>query len=48
MQHNYMIMHMAKIGNQGQNPDTLGDLVDQSLKLIKDDYSVGLVVTKID
>ena len=21
MQHNYMIMHMAKIGNQGQNPD---------------------------
>ena len=21
MQHNYMIMHMAKIGNQRQNPD---------------------------
>ena len=22
MQHNYMIMHIAKIGNQGLNPDS--------------------------
>ena len=23
MQHNYMIMHIAKIGNQGLNPDMI-------------------------